>query len=764
MLRTALAAAMLLALATGSAAQTLKLGLPSEDQPSLAQAMPPLAEATIAIYREPDARKRLDTLFRLQMVARKWADADRTLEALHRLRAAGGSSPDRAANVQYQVLARAERIQAAGGASFENAFSRAFHEIVSPLDDATSALVARAFAANQFPVGISLHVPMEENLQSALAKVKGRAEIPLAEAVALLRAYQVESAYRTFDALVPSLVADDDRRRYVIEERRVPTRDGASVCATIVRPKTSARLPTLLEFTIYADPVLTLSEARRTASNGYVGVEGLTRGKGCSADQPTPYEHDGADGAALVDWISKQPWSDGRVATFGASYTGFTEWAIAKHRPPALKAMMDSVSNAPAIDMPMDGSVFLRFQYAWPFYTTANKTLDPTTYGDQARWSKLFDTWYRTGAAWRALDTIDGTPNPIWDRWLDHPSYDAYWQATVAYGDDFAHVNVPVLTTTGYFEGAGDGALYYLDQHVGHDPKARHYLVVGPYNHATGNRGTVDVFGDPVEEVDGYPIDPAAQIDFGELRYQWFDYVLKGGPRPPILKDRINYEVMGANLWRHAPSVEAMGPTRLRLHLSNRHEGVGYALSTGGHASGRMPTLTVNLADRSDIDRPQVGGSAFDTAVDTYESLVFETRPFTRPTEVSGLYSANLEAVTNKKDFDFEIAFYERTPEGRYVQLSYDFERASYVGDRTRRRLLIPGVRRTLKFRASLLTSRGLRPGSRLVLVLSAIKTPLAQINYGTGKDVSDETIADAGAPLTIRWLAGSFVDIPLGR
>jgi uncharacterized protein len=59
--------------------------------------------------------------------------------------------------------------------------------------------------------------------------------------------------------------------------------------------------------------------------------------------------------------------------------------------------------------------------------------------------------------------------------------------------------------------------------------------------------------------------------------------------------------------------------------------------------------------------------------------------------------------------------------------------------------------------------SRKFQKGSRLIVLLEAIKTPVAQINYGTGKDVSDETIADAGAPLTIKWLSDSFIDIPTG-
>ena len=42
-------------------------------------------------------------------------------------------------------------------------------------------------------------------------------------------------------------------------------------------------------------------------------------------------------------------------------------------------------------------------------------------------------------------------------------------------------------------------------------------------------------------------------VDLEELRYDWFDHVLKGKPRPALLADRVNYEVTGANVWKHAP-------------------------------------------------------------------------------------------------------------------------------------------------------------------------------------------------------------------
>ena len=132
-----------------------------------------------------------------------------------------------------------------------------------------------------------------------------------------------------------------------------------------------------------------LDEARRAASNGYAAVVGLTRGKGCSPDKPVPYEHDGFDAAALIDWISTQDWSDHRVGMYGGSYSGATAWAAAKHMPKALKAIAVGAPVAPAIDVPMEGNVFENFVYPWPFYATNNKSLDNATYNDRKRWDKL---------------------------------------------------------------------------------------------------------------------------------------------------------------------------------------------------------------------------------------------------------------------------------------------------------------------------------------------------------------------------------------
>jgi predicted acyl esterase len=138
--------------------------------------------------------------------------------------------------------------------------------------------------------------------------------------------------------------------------------------------------------------------------------------------------------------------------------------------------------------------------------------------------------------------------------------------------------------------------------------------------------------------------------------------------------------------------------------------------------------------------------------------------PLPNVTEVSGLLRGHLELVTNKRDFDFGISIFELRPDGTYFQIPPYQSRASYVADLTRRRLLTPGARERLDLKSIRLASHLCRAGSRLVVVLGVLRSTGQQINYGTGKDVNDETIADADEPLTIRWSNRSWLELPVRR
>ena len=722
-----------------------------------ARALAVLAKQAIVAYKGDDRGLYLDNLFRLQIVAGRYADAINTLSSLRTLKAGGDVRQADATLLLYTIFARANASHDHDGSPFESAFQRIFREVLTPLDDRTSWLVERP---------LFVYVPaVQQSFITALQRQQNKSAISLVDALKLIRAYQVEQAIGSLPPLAATIVEEDNRRRYIVEtDVRVRMPDGATVCTMVVRPRAAReRLPALLTFTIYADPRPLLLEARRAASRGYAGVVGYTRGKGCSPDSPVPYEHDGADATALIDWISAQTWSDGRVGMWGGSYSGFTQWAAAKHVPKALKALMPQASVAPAIDVPMDGNLFLSFVYPWPFYTTDVKALDDSTYNNRPRWNKLNHDWYASGRAYRELSKIDGTPNPIFDTWISHPTYDSYWQSMIPYETDFARIKIPILQTAGYYYGGPGAAVYYLTEHYKYDPAAEHYLVIGPYDHFQAQRGMINTL-DTTYVLAGYKLDPVALIDMGELRYQWFDYVFKGAPKPALLKDKVNYQLMGANVWKHAPSIAAMSNRTLRFYLMAVRSGDTYRLSERNPGTSTTVAQTVDLADRTDVDRMSPGGGVVDSAIDTLNGVAFVGDPLPKATEMSGLFSGRLEFVANKKDFDINISLYELTSNREYVLLSTYWTRASAVGDLVNRRLLTPGKRQRLDFKSVRLTSRELQPGSRFVVLINIIKQPDMQINYGTGRDVSDETISDAGEPFKIEWFGDSFIDIPTRR
>jgi len=242
-------------------------------------------------------------------------------------------------------------------------------------------------------------------------------------------------------------------------------------------------------------------------------------------------------------------------------------------------------------------------------------------------------------------------------------------------------------------------------------------------------------------------------LNLAAIRLAWFDHVFRGAPLPDVLRDRVNFEVMGADRWRHAHDLAAMSAERWTLFLTGDKEGNGLRLSTTPRKA--PPGLTVDFKDRSDVDDPSPRD-----ATDLRHALVFETSPIEQAIEVSGLFTASLEVTTNKRDFDLAIDLHELTEDGQWRDVSSFLGRASYVKDRTTRHLLTPGKPTRLEITSQTVAGRLLGRCSRLVAVISVPKSPDRQINYGTGREVSDESIKDAGEPLRLTFRASSFLNI----
>jgi len=730
----------------------------SANDPTAPAVMRDLAERILPVYQENDQDRYLRNLSGLQLVAGNYTAAWQTRQQLRDRRKNVDAHRPIGKSVIYDIYAYARAREADDKGRFPQTYPTAYRAIASLLSDQDAYTLTGWVAA---PVG-----PFRDAVQRAFDQWRSKGSIAQTDAIDLVWTWLVFDAYRNFHPLVAALNEEDDSRRYVTDwDVLIKTPDGANISAVVVRPIDESKpRPTLLEFTIYVD---SRTFAKECAAHGYVGIVAFTRGERRSRGTVTPFKHDGDDARTVINWIAKQPWSDGRVGMYGGTYSAFTQWAAtAKHLPAALKAIATHSATAPGIDFPMTGNIVRNAGYRWSGCVANFKDFDEKTCGDDARWRALDEAWYTGGKPYREFEHALGDRNLIFHNWLDHPSYDRFWQKFIPYKEQFRHIKIPVLATTGYYAGGEVGSLYYFTEHYKADPHANHTLVIGPYDDGSMQHGVP-------ANLQGYQVDQNALIDLRELRYQWFDYIFKGADKPALLQDRVNYEVMGSNDWQHAPSLEAMGKGTLKFYMDaaafdgDAFKGDAHRLALRKTSDSTFVQHTVNLADRGDSAAALAPPNGIvSRSPQIRNAVVFVSDPLKHSQEFSGLFSGKLDFTINKMDVDMSVALYELLPSGDYLQLfdpAYEI-RASYVHDRITRQLLKAGERQQLTFKSDRLTSRTLETGSRLVMVLSVNKRPDRQINYGTGNAVNEESIEDARVPVKIRWYSDSYIDIPIHR
>lgn len=630
---------------------------------------------------------------------------------------------------------------------FGEAYAAAFEAWFDRLDD-------HAAQRTQFWFGGDLD-RAKADLRQSMSRLGDAKEVALDEALGLARRQAFVDVLDAASLAAPLIAADDEARYLVDEEVLIDTGHGATLSAVVARSrKTVQPSPAAMLFTIYTIPRDIRAIAVQAAARGYVGVVVDARGKRLGEDAIRPYETEADDAAAAVEWVARQPWSDGRVAMYGGSYHGFAAWAATKRMPPALKTIVPYVAGLPGLGLPMENNVFLTANYAWPFYVASNRSLDEDTYFDRERWQRMSQAWYASGRPYREIDDVDGTPNPWLQRWLSHPAYDAYWQAMVPYGDEFARIDIPVLSITGYYDDGQVSALQYFKEHYRHRPDAQHYLLIGPYDHV-GAQASIKP-----RNVNGYDIEPSAQFDTTDITFQWLDHVLRDGPLPALLRDKVNYQLMGADAWGHAPSLEAAADATT-FHLSPALCGPYRCLSREP-SKGKPLAQAIDFSDRTTEGHRYYPYPVVRDGLDVHSGFAFVSEAFERSTSVVGTFSGELMVRIDKRDFDFSVSLYEWMADGRIMQLSYYLGRASHARDMTRRELLVPGEWTRVPFERTRMTGRRMDAGSRLLVVVDVVKDAWHQVNMGTGKDVSDESIADAAQPLRIEWHPDSVVRVPL--
>ena len=719
------------------------------DSVAMAQNIPALAKQVIEKYKEEDKDIYYSTMGCLYIAAKQYAYVNEACDNRGRLYIED--------TTQIKIVGFALRVYSQSVESnqnFDTTYTNIFYSLYNKLNDESSGSVEYSY--NRGDNGAS------QKIKANVDTLINTDSISLNAAVSLCKNYGLTLVYAEKPvSIAKKILAQIEANKFIINDSvLIKMPDGATVALTIIRKKEiTTPQPVVLRYNIYAGS--DKADCKYTVSQGYVGIVANTRGKRLSMDALEPFEHDAKDAYFIIDWISKQPWCNGKIGMYGGSYLGFAQWATVKNLHPALKTIVPQVSVGAGIDYPMENGIYMSFMLRWAHFVMDTKLLDAEGFNNTKNWNTVFENWYTQGKSYRSLDTIEGRPNYIFQRWLQHPSYDSYWQSMTPQKQEFAKINIPILTITGYWDDDQLGAMYYYRQHHLWNKNANHYLIIGPFDHG-GSQGY------PQKQMSGYTIDSVANIPIQDIVFQWMDYVLKDSIHPTFLQDKVNFEVMGKNEWKHVPSLDKMNNDTLVFYLGNTAKGTKYPLLKSKPTTKAFITQMVDLKERT--ERPVKAGNNIDRfpiLLDTIlnpekEKLFFISEPIETPFAISGNIKASILASINKKDIDLVLDLYEQTPDGKYLALNENLLRASYAKDRTKRELLQPNKIETINITNTFITSRQLQKGSRIIVLLGLNQSPSWQINYGTGKDVSDETIKDAAIPFEIKWYNSSCIKFPI--
>ena len=380
--------------------------------------------------------------------------------------------------------------------------------------------------------------------------------------------------------------------------------------------------------------------ALKFANDGYVYVSVDRRGRGNSEGEFNPLEDSGLDGYDVIAWLAKQPWSNGQIAMRGGSYRGMVQWKIMAEHPQHLISTVPTAPVYPGHTFPKTKNIFMSYMAAWLAFTNT-RTGNTELFGARQYWSEKYQEIYMEHLPFRKLDSPTATNSRIFHRWLDHPSHDAYWQSLTPSAEDYAGINMPILTITGHFDADQPEAMRYYREHMQYassEARDQHYLLMGPWSHG-GTRN-------PAKELGGFTFGDNSVLDMDQLQIDWFDWVLKSGEKPEILKDRVNFYVMGDQQWRHVNTLEELHNDTRAFYLTSENSDANDVFHSGILSESIPPeqnpdTFVYDPLDTSAVVSTPQGFSnrsylnqtvAFDENV-----LVYHSSPLAVKTTLSGV-------------------------------------------------------------------------------------------------------------------------------
>ena len=567
----------------------------------------------------------------------------------------------------------------------------------------------------------------------------------------------------------------------------IPMRDGKKMQFDVYRPKNVAKAPAIFSRTPYnmnywdvklgapADMSAQLEAVKR----GYAYVMANERGHFFSEGNYDILGPPLTDGVDEIQWISSQPWSNGKVGLVGCSSTAEWQMGVAAQAPKGLAAINPQGFGAgvgrvkPYYEQGnwyRGGAVQMLFIDWLEGEQNQVRPMFPsnTSQADLIRAARGFDLADQLPPVdWKAnfwhlpeQDLIEdhGGPHGIFadsmpvatgGAMIKRTPNDPAWYRGGLFNDSMK-INVPGLWFMSWYDvSIGPNLATYNYVRKTADPAIanQQYAVIAPTLHCSYTRATENTIVGERSVGD-------ARLDYNALTYGWFDTFLKG-EKTGLLDTlpKVRYYVMGINKWQTSDSWPPKGASPMTFYLSSN----GKANTLNGDGMLTMAAPSKDTPDNFTYDpmHPVMSnggnvccqanaltGGALDQrkAEENDGILVYTTEPLKEGMEVSGPIQFTTYVSSDRKDTDITVKIIDVYPDGRAYNLDETIQRLRYRNGYDKPvEWMQPGKVYKVALQP-MTTSNYFEAGHRIRIEVSSSNFPRFDRNLNTGGNNYDET------------------------
>jgi putative CocE/NonD family hydrolase len=573
-----------------------------------------------------------------------------------------------------------------------------------------------------------------------------------------------------------------------LDHLQVRMRDGVRLDTDVWLPGDGS-FPAVLVRTPYRDEVNRSAFLQRALESGYAVIQQHERGRFWSEGDMRMLGNADEDGWDTLDWIAAQPWSNGKVATYGCSSSAENQLKLGTLGHPAHKAMIafsSGVGIAEAGPFREQGNFWRggAWQMGWADYFFGEMALNwpqlPAGLSDEER---------RRLSRMHALETDQAIPHDVYDAARLHlpmielasaagapdteieeyllrgPSHPDWAADRITNAET---IKVPTLFAEGLYDISARSAAALFERTRAALPRDAAAIILTNGPHCGFGRETeTSIIGDrPLGD---------ARFDYLSRQMAWLDRWLKEDANAPTPLPVTAY-MAGANLWTSFEGIPAAGtaPTRV-LHLAsggraNTFGGDG-VLAEAAPLSAGADTFRYDPANPVIARGGEIAGlgtdqddGAFDQReIESREDvLVYTSAPLERDLAVFGFVDMQLSVSSDAPDTDFTVKLVDVAPDGAAWNIADSIQRMRYREGEDREVFMASGeVYRIAP--PPMLVANVFRAGHHIRLEVSSSNFPAYARNLNTRENPYTSTAMQV-AVNTVRHGPGetSFIRLPV--